>query len=117
MLAIMETARKVATILRTFGHAATEVWGVIEWRRFKQLVHQLPGAGGLPTERRVSARDSRPIDRDPTRKRPGDGPAPFSAQCASLPALAHPGPGPAAGAQPINVVGLPDDQELLHGTS
>jgi uncharacterized protein with GYD domain len=46
-----ETAMKVATIVRTFGHATTEVWGIVEWKRFKELVTQLPGAGGLVKQR------------------------------------------------------------------
>ena len=32
----VETAMKVATIVRTFGHAHTEVWGATEWRQFKE---------------------------------------------------------------------------------
>lgn len=46
-----EAAMKVATIIRTFGHATTEIWGVVEWGRFKELVHQLPGAGGIYKQR------------------------------------------------------------------
>ncbi len=38
-----ETATKVATVIRTFGHAQTEIWPATEWRRFKQLVRDLPG--------------------------------------------------------------------------
>ncbi len=38
----IETATKVATIVRTFGHAMTEVWGATEWQRFKELVRYLP---------------------------------------------------------------------------
>ena len=37
----IETAAKVATLIRTFGHAHSEVWPVIEWARFKDLVHGL----------------------------------------------------------------------------
>lgn len=29
------TATKVATIIRTFGHAETEIWAGTEWRDFK----------------------------------------------------------------------------------
>jgi uncharacterized protein with GYD domain len=39
----METAFKVATIIRTFGHAHTEVWAATEWKAFKDMVRQLPG--------------------------------------------------------------------------
>ncbi len=42
----VETAMKVATIVRTFGHAHTEVWGATEWRQFKEMVHHLPAAAG-----------------------------------------------------------------------
>ena len=40
----IETATKVATIVRTFGHAQTEVWGATEWKKFKELVRYLPPA-------------------------------------------------------------------------
>ena len=38
----IESATKVATIIRTFGHAHTEVWGATEWQRFKEVVRDLP---------------------------------------------------------------------------
>jgi len=38
----VDTATKVSTILRTYGHANTEVWGATEWPRFKDMVHELP---------------------------------------------------------------------------
>lgn len=34
----IETAMKVATIIRTFGHATTEIWPATEWEKFTQLV-------------------------------------------------------------------------------
>ncbi len=40
----IDTATKVATLVRTFGHATTEVWGATEWQRFKELVRYLPPA-------------------------------------------------------------------------
>lgn len=40
----IDTATKVATIIRTFGHATTEIWGATEWARFKELVRYLPPA-------------------------------------------------------------------------
>jgi uncharacterized protein with GYD domain len=39
-----EAATKVATVVRTFGHAETEVWGATEWKKFKELVRYLPPA-------------------------------------------------------------------------
>jgi uncharacterized protein with GYD domain len=33
----VETAVKVATIVRRLGHARVEVWGATEWTRFKDL--------------------------------------------------------------------------------
>ena len=38
-----ETAFKVATLIRTLGHAHTEVWGATEWANFKDMVRNLPG--------------------------------------------------------------------------
>ncbi|MEO1240830.1 MAG: GYD domain-containing protein [Pseudomonadota bacterium] len=37
-------ATKVATIIRTFGHAQTEIWGATEWDKFKEMARQLPTA-------------------------------------------------------------------------
>ena len=42
----IETAMKVATIIRTFGHASTEIWAAIEWDRFVELARSLPSAPG-----------------------------------------------------------------------
>jgi uncharacterized protein with GYD domain len=35
-------ATKVATIIRTFGHATTEIWAATEWEQFVELVRDLP---------------------------------------------------------------------------
>jgi len=35
------TATRVATIVRSYGHASTEVWAATEWKTFKDLVHKL----------------------------------------------------------------------------
>lgn len=40
-----ETAFKVATLIRTFGHAHTEIWAGLEWARFKDMIRGFPGAG------------------------------------------------------------------------
>jgi uncharacterized protein with GYD domain len=37
-----DTAFKVATLIRTFGHAHTEVWTATEWGKFKDMVRHLP---------------------------------------------------------------------------
>lgn len=34
-------AGKVATIVRSFGHATTETWSAIPWDRFKTMVEDL----------------------------------------------------------------------------
>lgn len=36
-----ETAVKVATLVRTVGHATTELWPATEWSEFKTIVHDL----------------------------------------------------------------------------
>ena len=38
----IETATKVATIIRTFGHATKEVWAATEWEKFTGLLRTLP---------------------------------------------------------------------------
>ena len=40
----IDEATKVATIIRTFGHATTEVWCATQWERFLELVRYLPPA-------------------------------------------------------------------------
>ena len=37
----IETAARVSTIIRTFGHAQTEIWAATEWDRFKEIVRDL----------------------------------------------------------------------------
>jgi len=39
----LENAARVAALVRTFGHATTEVWGALPWERFKETVRDLPG--------------------------------------------------------------------------
>jgi len=37
----IETAAKVAALVRIYGHAQTETWAAVEWDRFKELVGEL----------------------------------------------------------------------------
>ncbi len=37
----IDTAAKVSTLIRTFGHAQTEVWAATEWDHFKELTRAL----------------------------------------------------------------------------
>lgn len=37
----IETASKVSTLIRTLGHAQTEIWTATEWDRFKEIVRTL----------------------------------------------------------------------------
>ena len=39
-----EAATKVSALIRTFGHAQTEIWAATEWDRFKEIVRTLPAA-------------------------------------------------------------------------
>jgi uncharacterized protein with GYD domain len=45
----VEIATKVSALVRSFGHASTEVWPATSWDRFKALVRELPG--GVITRR------------------------------------------------------------------
>jgi len=40
----IEAAARVSTLVRTFGHAQTEVWAATEWDRFKEIVRTLGGS-------------------------------------------------------------------------
>ncbi len=46
----LDTATKVSTIVRTYGHAQTETWAATEWDHFKEVVRSVeeraPGTGG-----------------------------------------------------------------------
>ncbi len=37
-----DAAIKVATIIRTFGHAQTEIWPATLWQAYKEMVRGLP---------------------------------------------------------------------------
>lgn len=45
----IEAATRVSSLVRTFGHAHTEVWPATEWQHCKELVRDLPPSGQAHT--------------------------------------------------------------------
>jgi uncharacterized protein with GYD domain len=39
----IQAAMRVSALVRTYGHAHTEVWPALAWPDFKKIVHELPG--------------------------------------------------------------------------
>lgn len=39
----LDTASKVSTLVRTYGHAQTEIWAATEWAHFKEVVRSIVG--------------------------------------------------------------------------
>lgn len=37
----VESATRVSALIRTHGHAKTEIWAATEWERFKEIVRDL----------------------------------------------------------------------------
>jgi len=44
----LESALEVAVIVRTYGCASTELWPIVEWPRFKQILEQVRSAESAP---------------------------------------------------------------------
>ena len=39
----VQSAMRVSALVRSYGHAHTEVWPALQWAEFKKMVHGLPG--------------------------------------------------------------------------
>jgi muconolactone delta-isomerase len=37
----IDQASKISAIVRSFGHAHTEVWPLTEWQHFKSVIHEI----------------------------------------------------------------------------
>ena len=55
----IDAAARVSALIRTFGHAYTEVWPATEWTRFKEIVRNLPAKGRRLEMRRTKAEKSK----------------------------------------------------------
>jgi uncharacterized protein with GYD domain len=42
----METAMTVGLLVRSFGHASTEIWPALEWKHFQEVFSHLPDEKG-----------------------------------------------------------------------
>jgi uncharacterized protein with GYD domain len=41
----LQGAMRVSALVRSYGHAHTEVWPALRWEEFKKIVHGLPAQG------------------------------------------------------------------------
>ncbi len=46
-----DEAAKVSAIVRSFGHAHTEIWAAAEWGHFKHVIHDLTAAEAAAARR------------------------------------------------------------------
>jgi hypothetical protein len=37
----VDDASKISAIVRTYGHAHTELWPITDWRHFKTVIHEI----------------------------------------------------------------------------